>query len=594
MQTQHAAPDYGNSYDRWNRALAHWAVHGSSEGTPIYLSVDEPALLTVARRFAGLACANIDEACDAFRQALIEKCVRCGPGGERRIDLSGLAGSDNDGIPRSVAFLAGMVFAAYQMADDKVADDGAYFVRLRQLFGVDPAGQNFRPRGLELRPNRPAPEESLWQTWNRWLARNGFQPTAAQGNGPKYKYSNYPISQALLRKGDKVRLARWFREQERSGALDHRSCDRDILAVRLPELGKTLGSVRLRQLFQNTEDHRRFEAVIDAAADVYDSIDWDQAADASDADLIGPRRLRAGLYRTENFITGAIEYWLYPKMPRRWQGGALAVERDGCRHELQVQRPGWFMPLWPVTLNSEQRYPITGADDITELVLPNRDFWILVHDPDDGASGILASWSVPAPGQTFLLLCQEQHARQLQVLREEQLLTWDEIIPVPQGDRVWLEYRECQVESSRWSRMLPQPGCEDLLDALRPVMRVNVALEGGLRIPGQHVWIEGHQPDLRLYQFGGAVQLRIYEANAPEQPVFEGPAAVNDQVPLPSLGPGEYVIEAGGAGCVAVRRLRIASWSQLEARPPTRDYSVPVNGFCLRGASLFPASGERR
>jgi hypothetical protein len=342
------------------------------------------------------------------------------------------------------------------------------------------------------------------------------------------------------------------------------------------------------------EDDRRFQAIIDAASEVYDSIDWDQPANVSDADIIGPRRLRAGLYRTENFITGAIEYWLYPKMPRRWQGGALAVEHAGCSHRLWEQRPGWFMPLWPVTLNSEQRYPITGADDITELILPNRDFWILVHDPDDEASSILASWSVPAPGQTFLLLCQEKHARQLQVLREEQLLSWDEIVQFPQGDRLWLEYRECQVESSRWSRMLPQPGCEDLLDALRPVTRVNVVLEGGLRVPGQPVWIEGHQPDLKLYQFGGAVQLRIVEAHAPDQSVFEGPAVVNDRVSLPQLAPGEYVIEARGAGSVAVRRLRITSWSQLEAHPPTRDYSIPVNGFCLRGASLLPVSGERR
>jgi len=591
MQTQHSAQGCGNDYDRWNRALAQWAVHGSSEGTPIYLSVDEPALLTVARGFADLSCATIDEACNAFRQALISRCVT---GEEARVDLSTLGGTDSDGIPRSVAFLAGMVFAAYQMADDEVADDGAYFVRLRQLFGVDPAGRNFRPRGLELRPNRPAPEESLWQAWNQWLARNGFQPTAMQGDGRKYKYSNYPICQALLRKGDRVRLARWFREQEKTGALDHHSCDRDILAVRLPELGRTISSARLRKLLQDMEDYRHFEAIIDAAAEVYDSIDWDQPADVSDTDLIGSRRLRAGLYRTENFITGAIEYWLYPKRPRRWQGGALAVEHAGCTYTLREQRSGWFMPLWPVTLNGELRYRIIGAENITELVLPNRDFWILVHDPDDDASGVLASWAVPAPGQTFLLLCQEKHVRQLQVLREEQLLAWDEVVRVQQGERVWLEYRECQVESSRWSRMLPQPGCEDLLDALRPVTRVNVGLEGGLRVPGQPVWIEGHQPDLKLYQFGGAVELRISEANAPEQLVFEGPAVVNDRVPLPPLAPGEYVIEARGAGGVAVRRLRIASWSQLEARPPTRDYSVPVNGFCLRGASLLPASGERR
>lgn len=590
MEAQHAAQDGGNSYERWNRALARWAVQGSSEGTPIYISMDEPALLTVARLFAGLSCATVDEACNAFRQALISRCVA---GSEPHVDLSGLGGIDGEGIPRSVAFLAGMAFAAYEMRDDENADDSTYFYRLRELLGVAAAPKSVRPRGMVIPIGRPAPEEALWQQWNRWLMQQGFQPTACQGNGPKNKYSNYAISQALLRKGDKVRLARWFRDQERTGVLDHRACDRDILAVRLPELGKTLGSARLRSLLQDMGDHLHFDAVIDAAAEVYDSIDWDQPRDIADVDILERRRLRAGLYRKEHFITG-IEYWMYPEMPRRWQGGNLAVENDGVTTPLRMERANRFMPLWPISLGCEQRYRITGDDTITELILPNREFWILVHDPNDDASGILATWGVPAPGDRFLLICQEKHAQQMQVLREAQLLTWDEVVRVPQGDRVWLEYRECQAESSRWSQMNPWPGCEDLFDALRPVTRVNVALEGGLRVPGQPVWIEGHQPDLKLYQFGGTVDLRIAETSAADQPVFEGQAAVNDRVPLPQLAPGEYVIEARGAGCVAVRRLRIASWSQLEAHSPTRDYSVPVNGFCLRGASLLPTSGERR
>ena len=95
MQRENVTPGWGTSYDRWNRALAHWAAHGYSEGTPIYLSVDEQALLTVARNFAGLPCANFDEACDSFRQALLAQCVA---GGEHRIALDSLGGTDNVGI----------------------------------------------------------------------------------------------------------------------------------------------------------------------------------------------------------------------------------------------------------------------------------------------------------------------------------------------------------------------------------------------------------------------------------------------------------------------------------------------------------------
>lgn len=146
-------------------------------------------------------------------------------------------------------------------------------------------------------------------------------------------------------------------------------------------------------------------------------------------------------------------------------------------------------PLWPVPLGREFRCPVAGGGEVTELVLPGRAFWILVHDPDDESSPELATWGMPAPGQTFLLLCQEHHANQLRVLKELSLLNWEEVVPVGEDAKQWFEYRECQVESDRWRGVLQQPGCEELLEALRPVSRVNLVLEGGLRVPGQRVWL---------------------------------------------------------------------------------------------------------
>src|SRR5262249_53547514 len=152
---------------------------------------------------------------------------------------------------------------------------------------------------------------------------------------------------------------------------------------------------------------------------------------------------------------------------------------------------------------------VTGDEqgEITELMLPARDFWVLIHDPDDEASAALASWGTPAVGQTFLLLCRPTHEHQLRLLKEEGLLTWQEAEPVALGGADWLEYRECQVTSSRWSRVLAED--EDLVEALRPVAGVNVVLEGGLRVPGQYLWLEGHQPTVRLCRFEGTAQLKV-------------------------------------------------------------------------------------
>jgi hypothetical protein len=580
MNGQEQTANPVNSYDIWNCALAAWITRGASEGATIYLSVDEQALFTVAREYANLACQSAEEAVASFKASIGQRCGGAGT----RLDLTGCRGLGPDGIPRCVAFLAGMVFAAYQMADDEEADDSTYFLRLRQFFGFDPDSRHYRPPGLEIRPSQPAPEEALWEEWNGWLVRRGFQPTAAQGSGRKYKYSNYPISQALLRKGDKVKLARWFREQVRSGLLNQLT-DRDLLAFHLREQAGTLNSSRLRQVLQDAGDPRYQEALIDAVAEVYDAVDWALANDDTDAALSGPKRLWAGLLRSEEFITGEVQYWLYPRAPRRWLGRTCSVQHEGREYPLREHRAGWFAPLWSVPLSGEARYPVAGGGEVTELVLPGRPFWILVHDPDDESSPILATWSLPAPGQTFLLLCQEAHERQLLTLKDEALLNWSEVVPLELGGRQWFEYRECQVESARWGRILPQPGCEELIEALRPVSRLHAAFEGGLRVPGQPVWLEGHQPELRLYRFGGSVELRVIELGS-GQVVAEGPAPVNERVPLPTLAIGEYSIEVRSDGGSAVRRLRIASWDDVPARLPDTRYGVRMSGFRLCGADL--------
>jgi hypothetical protein len=575
-----AAPDY----DRWTQAILRWSTANYSEGEAVYLSVDEQTLHTVRRQYLGITTGTAEDAAREFQAAVRARLVNAHEG---RVDLSPVHGRYVDGAPACVGFLAALVFAAHQMAEDDDADDSTYFIRLCQFLGLNQPSKGYRPSGLELRNNQPAPEEPLWQRWNHWLVLQGFQATAARGEGTKYRYSNYPISQALLRKGDKVRLAKWFRECERDRTLT-RHCDRDLLASQLPEIAPSLTAARIKRLLLDISDARHFDAIVDAVCEVYDAIDWDDPT--ADLELLGPRRLKAGLYRTEHFITREVKYLLYPRMPRRWNGGTLAVTDPGAtRQTLRVQRQGWFFPLWPVELGAERAYELHGDDELTRLVLPRRDFWLLVHDPDDDASPVLASWAAPANGQTFFIVCRKHYAAQLQTLKNEKLLNWDEVAEVPQGEEVWLEYRECQVESSRWSKILAQAGCEELVQALRPVQRVHIALEGGLRVPGLPMWLEGHQPELKLYQFGGTVELRVAVAADLECSVYQTTAAVNEKVPLPELPQGDYVIEAKSGGTCATRRLKIASWTTLGARLADRSFPVRVNGYLLRGASLQTA-----
>jgi len=570
-------------YDRWNRALVEWAVSSVAAGASVYLSVDDETLLAVRRAFLHRTGGTPAEAFAEFQAALRYRCVA-----DQQVTLSWVRQKAAPGdSPRCVVFLAAMVLAGSRMDCEKVGekaiDESNYFARLREVLDLLADSKVGRPPGLD---SWRGPEEPLWLEWNRWLLSRGWQPTAERGTSNYDKYINYPLSQALLRRGDRVRLIRFFREQEKKGHLS-RCLDPELLAGRLREASDALPSQYLRHLLLDDSDPARFRAILEAVTEVYDGIDWERLPGESDEDTGGPRRLRAGLYRTESRFTGEIQYLLYPRMPRGWQGQTLLVERDGCQHPLQEHRQGWFMPLWSVAPGVQQLFPLRGGEQegISELMLPARPFWILIHDPDDEAAVVLATWGAPGLGQTFLLLCQPRHEQQLCTLKEEGLLTWQEVEPVTLGESAWLEYRECQVTSPRWSRIFPAD--EDLVEALRPVASINVVLEGGLRVPGQYLWLEGHQPVVRAYRFDGTAQLRLEDVADPSRVVMDRPVTVNEQVALPLLAPGEYLLQAEVSGRRTIRRLlRIMSWDQLLPGQLGEDFGHQLEDFMLHGASL--------
>ena len=52
------------------------------------------------------------------------------------------------------------------------------------------------------------------------------------------------------------------------------------------------------------------------------------------------RRLTAQLYRVADFITGSIDYHLYPRQQQYSRGKMLEVIQNGCGYPLQEERQG--------------------------------------------------------------------------------------------------------------------------------------------------------------------------------------------------------------------------------------------------------------
>ena len=560
------------TYDEWNKAIAEYFVSGLSSGATAYLSVDEEVLMNIGARFEQLRTSHVDWV-DDFTEAVRSKCVI----GDK-VYLRWISNYQSEHVPRCVAFLAAMVLAAHRMigedTDAETISQINYFTRLRQVLGL-PAEEGGRPDGLPV-----GIEENLWQIWNRWLIGNGWLPSAERGRTNYDRYINYPLSQALLREGDKKTLEHLYHQRENSGQL-RRVWDRDTLGSWVRK--QQFSSRYLRELLQE-RDFRRYEAITDAIYEVYISIDWEHEMDQTQTTgrSAVQRRLTAQLYRMEDRIMGSIDYYLYPRQLRQFGGGTLEVIQNGSAHPLREDRPGWFMPLWPDDPAGGVFYEVRGHPQINEIILPERGFWILIRDPENEASGVFAGWGHPGLGERFLLLCRKEYAEQMEAFEQEALLKWDHDFSI---DDEWVEYRECMIVSPSWEGIIPQR--QDLYDALKPSVSATISLKGGLRVPNQGGWMEGYAPEITVFAFDDSVEFKLLDASCLSQPIMDDVANTNQPISCPTLGSGDYLLEAYSLERLATRRvLRILPWDSLECRQPEQPLDVNVGTFTLRGAII--------
>ena len=318
-----------------------------------------------------------------------------------------------------------------------------------------------------------------------------------------------------------------------------------------------------------------FEAVADAAFEVYRRMEWSKGVVAFDS----PRWLEAGLFRTED-RRGNARYSLYPRLPQRWQTRSRLLVHDDHGGEweplvLDAQHAGRFLPLsWTLDDLGERRFlvAVDGTDERMDLVLPGRDFWILVPDPDDEYSDALATWGLPVIGEHFLLLCRPHHEVQLEALSDLGLLSWAADGPAfTLGSLTWREYR-CQVLRPRWDHVVPRKESRALVETLRPRPgRLTISLEGGLSVPGQNVWLQSHPPKMRVRALEKDFRW-VMRRRSDMLPVHhETSGEAHQLTDLPDLPAGEYDIEVRSTGGLTGRRvLRIASWGALEAVAPSR------------------------
>lgn len=541
------------SYEEWNRALIDRFTKGLPQGSKIYLSVDEDLLESMALEFY-LAAAN--NGTNDFLAAVRAKVVIW----SGQVNLDPLQGRDPDsGLPRGAAFLGATVLAACRMAEEEDIDQSNYFCRLKEVLDLDSASG--RPPGMP-----PGSEEPLWEEWNRWLIESEFQSSASQGNGKRDKYIGYPISQSLLRNADREKLIRLFYDKNWKRRWDARTLFSYVRSQ------KSLLSKHLRNAFDEREDSQRREAIIEAIHEVYEQ--WQDEGcpePGKRGNRSWTRKLRGGLYRSENDpFFGGVDYYLYPK-----QGRGECVESIEVCHENNVQiirkephNSGCYEPILLVgatELENGCEYRIKSPNYLGSIILPSRDFWILIPNSENPDSGEYASWGKPSLEESFILLCQKEVLSDIYCLQKNNLLKCNEKPDTVFENYDWLEFSNCEIIGLNWDGVYLKN--EELKEALQPNVRLFVGLSGGLRDRSSNAWLEGCTPQLTIFSSDfPEVSLQVISLSD-GRIIREETIKTNSPISLNDLPAGEYQIDARCEGSTTQRHFKIIDCRDLDNQP---------------------------
>jgi hypothetical protein len=564
---------------RWDEAILQHFVFDVPAGERVFLSIHEEVLDRLGRAWGR----NSDDFLALVRRRWVRHLVRHGRKPRQEIVLR-IHQIPPVAPQEYVTFLAAMVLAAHWMQTEVresaepghsslVIDETNYFKRLRQVLGLELVDDQVRPGGLG-----EYEDAKVWRQWTDWLEANGRRATARPGRGAR-RYINYPLSQTLLRDGDRSWLARRFWEEVRAHYLS-RVFDAEMLIGWMQAHRGKFNRARLWQLLDHPEQQLRYEATVAAVFDVYSCVDWD-------ADLVEEetehttrpiRRLTAGLYREEGPFIGDVTYSIYLRQPKGQDSQGLRITWAGVEAALRPERTGWFTLPFPsghVPPNALTLKVVTADTTIREIVFPEREFWVLIGDPRAAGTGAFATWDLrPTPEQPFVLLCRPHLRGLLEQLREQHFIDW-EGTPGDLNGGSWLEYRGCHVLGTQWRIRLNDldETAQALIKKIRPEPGGTIRVEGGLLAPDRQAgWMEDYLPQVIVDAQEGFAEVLVFNLQTCDREP-ERRVQVNEPLDLPALSPGFYRIEAAlvdGPGSEVRRHtlppivLSVRSWDSLE------------------------------
>nr|WP_046283352.1 hypothetical protein [Mycobacterium sp. UM_NZ2] len=481
-----------DEYLRWNAAIADVIYPFGNDAAPAYMDLEADELAAIAEQ----AEHNGPDPDKALTKAVREVAVDW----DDTLHLQPLefrtsawqGRNNNEAPPPCLAFLAVSVLAAEDMgqSEERLAAN-AYYPRLARRLGV-PEGD----RSVETQYRRHA--EFFWQCLDTWLTDHDGNRGLPTAYALTHRYVGLPMSQALVRAGDRRKFPEMFAHYGLSPGMQIAP---DALTHYLDDWLKPGSSApgNLVSLWQRPTSHERIASI--AAVELSN---WDGVLPDGGTDRAAGAAVRAGLVVNlrSGFRGSSLEIALGLRLPPDTDGRMQVLSSD--QSWLQINLAPGTAGLWRTSYTEaidavsmlEGVVRLRRADDEDGPEYKRFPKQVIPLTYDELQSAFVETERLQL-GVNSLLLVRTQARNQARINAPEQVRSALEQAARPGFDIVetlqglpdgWVLFKNVQLFST------PSTTVNELI----PLAPNQLTIAGGLRIPSRlRKWSTLAPPEIR-------------------------------------------------------------------------------------------------
>ena len=200
------------TYTRWNAAIATEFFSGRYGGRPVYIDLEADALGRIAQAIGLEHGGSVEERLTSAVVPTLGLADGASLFGAHVRRLRTWRTGERDSPPPIVAVLALQSVVAEGMRSDEDLRASNYYGRFMQALGRDPDDQGFRQKVIR---GFDADSAELWSALNHWIGEDGETRGIPTAYSFDYRvHVGLPMSQALVRASDRDAIRTLFSELE--------------------------------------------------------------------------------------------------------------------------------------------------------------------------------------------------------------------------------------------------------------------------------------------------------------------------------------------------------------------------------------------